>query len=63
MDWEKLRKIKKLIDELIGPNEPTDEELDYDDDAIQMYADLHNLKESMESMGIQCYKKEMKVNE
>lgn len=51
MDREKLLKIKELIDELIGDNEPTDEELDYDDDAIQMYADLHNLKESMENMG------------
>ena len=52
MDWEKLRKIKELIDEILGENEPTDEELDYDDDAIQVYADLHNLKESMERMGL-----------
>ena len=51
MDFEKLRKIYSLIDELIGESEPTDEELDFDDDAIQMYADLHNLKESMENMG------------
>lgn len=51
MDWENLRKIKEFIDEVIGENEPTDEELNYDDDAIQMYADLHNLKESMERMG------------
>lgn len=52
MDLEKLRKIKELVDELIGENEPTDEELDYDDDAINMYAALHNLKESMECMGL-----------
>lgn len=51
MDRENLIKIKELIDELIGENEPTDEELDYDDNAIQMYADLHNLKESMENYG------------
>lgn len=52
MDWEKLHKIKELIDELIGTNEPTDEELDYDEYAIDMYADLHNLKESMERVGL-----------
>ena len=52
MDWEKLRKIKELIDELLGDNKPSDEELDYDDDAIEMYADLHNLKASMEQLGI-----------
>ena len=52
MDWEKLNKLKRLIDELIGENEPTDEELDFDDDAIEMYADLHNLKESMERIGL-----------
>ena len=52
MDWEKLHKIKELIDELIGEDRPTDEELDYDDDAIAMYADLHNLKQSMERMGL-----------
>ena len=52
MDRENLIKIKELIDELIGENEPTDEELDYDDNAIQMYADLHNLKESMENYGL-----------
>lgn len=52
MDWEKLVKVKFLIDELIGENEPTDEELDYDDDAIEMYAELHNLKEAMERIGL-----------
>ena len=51
MDREKLSQVKKLVDELIGENEPTDEELDYDDDAIEMYAELHNLKEAMERMG------------
>lgn len=51
MDREKLSQVKKLVDELIGENEPADEELDYDDDAIEMYAELHNLKEAMERMG------------
>ena len=52
MDWEKLREIKVLVDEVLGVNEPTDEELNYDDDAIEMYADMHNLKESMERIGL-----------
>lgn len=51
MDWENLKKIKELVNEVLGENEPTDEELDYDDDAIEMYAELHNLKEAMEQMG------------
>ena len=52
MDWKNLKKIKELIDELIGENEPTDEELDYDDDAIEVYAELHNLKEALENIGL-----------
>ena len=52
MDWEKLIKINELVDELIGENEPTDEELDYDDDAIEVYAELHNLKEALENIGL-----------
>lgn len=52
MDWKNLKKIKELVDELIGENEPTDEELDYDDDAIEIYAELHNLKEALENIGL-----------
>lgn len=52
MDWDNLKKIKELIDELIGENEPTDEELDYDEDAIEVYAELHNLKEALENIGL-----------
>ncbi len=48
----KLIKIKELIDGIISEgNEPTDEELDFDDDAIEMYAEMHNLKEAMEKNG------------
>ena len=50
MDRDKLRIIKTLLDEILM-TEPSDEELDYDDAAIDMYADLHNLKESMEQLG------------
>ena len=52
MDWEKLKALKAILDDLIGDGEPTDEELDYDDDAIEVYAEMHNLKEAMENMGL-----------
>ena len=52
MDWDNLTKIKELIDKLIGENEPTDEELDYDEDAIEVYVQLHNLKEALENIGL-----------
>lgn len=51
MDNQKLSQIAALIDNLIGDNEPSDEDLNYDDDAIQVYADLHNLKESLRKLG------------
>jgi hypothetical protein len=35
MDKEKLMDLKELLDELIGENEPSDEDLDFDDDAIE----------------------------
>lgn len=51
-DLSLLTKVKELIDQLIGENEPSDADLDYNDAAIQVYADLHNLKESMKNMGL-----------
>ena len=51
-DAEALTVIKELIDQLIGEAEPSDEDLDFNDAAIQVYADLHNLKESLDAMGI-----------
>lgn len=52
MDMENLTKIKELIDEIIGENEVTDEELNYDDDWIEVYDELHNLKVAMENVGL-----------
>lgn len=51
MDKEKLVELKELLDELIGENEPSDEDLDFDEDAIEMYAAMHNLREAMEQCG------------
>lgn len=51
MDRENLVKLKALLDEILGDNEPTDEELDFDDKAIEMYAEMHNLKQAMEELG------------
>lgn len=51
MDRRELNKLKELLESLIGENEPTEEELDFDDNAIEMYAAMHNLKEAMEQCG------------
>jgi hypothetical protein len=51
MDREKLIALKALLDELLGENEPSDEELGFDDDAIEMYAEMHNLRKAMETLG------------
>lgn len=50
-DGTKLTMVANLISDILGDKEPSDEELDNDDDAIEMYACLHNLKEAMERCG------------
>lgn len=50
MDREKLLTLKDLLTDLLM-NEPSDEDLDYDDDAIAIYEELHNLKDAMENYG------------
>lgn len=44
--------LKDILETLLGNNEPSDEELDFDEDAIEMYAEMHNLKEAMEMCGL-----------
>ena len=51
-DRHKIMKVKELLEDMFGENEPTDEDLDYNDRAIQMYADMHNLYESICDYGI-----------
>lgn len=53
MDREGLNKIAEILAHLLE-NEPSDEELNYDDDIIEVYAELHNLKEALENIGIEC---------
>ena len=50
-DGTKLQIVAELISDILD-TEPSDEELDYDDKAIAMYAELHNLKEAMSDMGL-----------
>lgn len=50
MDREDLIALKVLLDKILW-REPTEEELDYDEDKIAMYANLHNLRDSMEKLG------------
>ena len=54
MDRENIIAIKELLDKMLGDEcekMPTDEELNYDDDWIDMYACLRSLKESIENCG------------
>ena len=41
-----LIELKKMLIEILN-HEPSDEELDYDEDKIEMYAEMHNLLEAM----------------
>lgn len=50
-DRTKLRILASIIDDIIGENKPSHEDLNYDDDAIQVYDDIKNLQESLEAMG------------
>ena len=50
MQREKLKEIYELARDLLL-DEPTDEELDYDETAIEIYANLHNFVEAMEYAG------------
>ena len=52
MDRAKLLELKNLLDELIGKDEPSDEELGFDDAAIDVYAEMHNLLEAINHFGI-----------
>ena len=53
MDWEKLIMLSGLVDDLIGDDEPSDEDLDYDEDAIAVYDCLHDLKMALRNFGLQ----------
>lgn len=50
MDREKLRSIYEMAKDILA-NEPTDEDLDYDETKIEIYANLHNFVEAMEYAG------------
>ena len=50
-DVPKLQMLAALLSDIIGETEPTDEELDDDDDAIALYDELHNLKEALKNCG------------
>ena len=50
-DAEKLAMLAIIVNDIIGENEPSDEDLDNDDTAIELYDNIHNLKLSLEDMG------------
>ena len=52
-DREYISQIAKILEEMLGDSEPSDEELDYDYDydAIELYENLHNVKQSLQNLG------------
>lgn len=46
-----LADLAEVLGKLIGDNELSDEELDYDDDYIELYNEMHNLKKALENVG------------
>lgn len=50
-DKDSLRIIAKEIDFLFRNGTPSDEDLDYDNDCIEVYYDLNELKSSLEAVG------------
>lgn len=50
-DVSKLSILAEIVSDILE-TEPSDEDLDNDDDAIEVYANLHNLKESLQQIGL-----------
>jgi hypothetical protein len=50
-DRNKIACIASIINDVLDKSEPSDEELDYDDDAIALYDELHNTKQALEQCG------------
>ncbi len=52
MDRNKLLELKEVLDDILPTGEaPTDEDLDFDEDAIEMYSAIANLIAAMENYG------------
>lgn len=51
-DKNKLQMIARVLEDVLGENEPSDEDLDNDNDKIAVYEELHNLKEALKNIGL-----------
>ena len=51
MDRDVLFELAELVGKILE-TEPSDEDLDYNEDAIEVYASIHNLKEALKNIGI-----------
>ena len=50
-DIKKLRILSQVIFDILK-TKPSNAELDYDEDAIELYSNIQKLKENLENMGI-----------
>lgn len=48
---DKIKILNQLVNQLIGPNEPTEEDLEKNRYLIEVYDELHNLKISLSQAG------------
>lgn len=55
-DKSKLRILSSVINDILS-EEPSDAELDYDDDAVSLYGSIRSLKDSLARTDIFFYKK------
>lgn len=54
-DKKYIGKIYNLLDKVIGDETPTPAELDEDDEAIELYNNMHTLKQSIENAGLDMH--------
>lgn len=50
-DRTKLQLLSSIIDDIMAHGKPSEEDLDYDDDAMLVYDNIEELRESLENMG------------
>lgn len=56
MDNNNLNELAKLLSNMLGENEPSDDELEEMDDCdkwFELYDELHNLKDCLENLGFE----------
>ncbi len=51
-DIKKLEMLSAVLHDILGRNKPSDEDLSYDDNFIELYDNLNNVKASLHRIGL-----------